>query len=245
MARVSKQVKLYQDIQQNPELRSINAEVNQINDMIARMGRSEYFKGISLPEQVNKYSMVESAKDNFAGTKEYLESIKNNLDYIWNIRRNEDSLEGSTGVISSDGKYFKTIDVMPESALKRSEKTGRGQMSEKAVRNMIADDIEMLRRLTGKPENLIVDFLNKWYESPAVSGGQLLEKFIDAVYKSNYAGQGASQSWGSPPPKRIIEEKIVDAFDISVNYDDAFNRTWSTESAMGDELFSAWMKLFE
>lgn len=244
MAKTSKLVKLYQDIQQNPELRQINAEVSQINDLIAKMGRSSYFSEISLPEQINKITMVESAKTDYTATKNYLDSVKMSLNYAWQTRRNESSLESSTGIVSADGQYYKTLDVLPESALKRSEKSGRGKLSEKATRILIANDIEMLRRLTGKPETDIIDFLNKWYSSPEVSGGQLLENFVDGVYKAEYSGQGASQSWGSPPPKRIIEKQIIDTFDIQVDYSDEIEKSWSTESKMGNELYEAFMNLF-
>ena len=245
MARISKSVKLYQDIQQNPELRQINTEVNQINEMIARMGRSEYFKGIGLPERMDKYALIESAKSDIETTKSYLSAIKGTLTNIWNERRSETALSNRTGILRADGEYIKVLNLAPESSAKRSTRTGRGVLSEKATRTLLADDIEMLKRLTKKSDADIMNFLNLWYSSPEVSGGQLLENFVDAVYKSEYSGQGASQSWGSPPVRMIIEERIIESFDINVEYDETnVNASWETESKMGNELFQAWMDLF-
>lgn len=241
----SKSVKLYQDIQQNPELRKLNTEVNKINDRLASMGRSEYFKGISLPEQLNKYDVIESAKINFSDVQESLNILKQNLDEIWNARRSSEAVQARTGIVKSEeAGFIKVLSIMPESAIKRTERTGRGKLSEKAVKILIANDVEMLKRLTHKSEADIMDFLNAYYEAIDISGGQLLENFVEGVYKSEYAGSGASQSWGSPTVKNIINEKIIETYDIEIDYDENIEASWETEAKMGNELYDKWMKLF-
>ena len=244
MARVSKGVKLLQDIELNPELEEIFDAVNRINNMIASMGRSEYFRGISIPERMNRYVVIEQAKKNPSITKTYLDAVESSLEEIWNVRRSESAVKSNTGIIYQGGKYIRVLNIAPESSAKRSEKSGRGQLSEKASRMLLADDIEMLKRLTKKSDVQIMKFLNLWYENPDVSGSQLLEKFVDSVYKSEYSGQGASQSWGSPPVRMIIEEKIVETFNIQMDSDEDIDVSWETESKMGKELFDAWMNLF-
>lgn len=248
MARVSKDVKLYQDIQQNPELRKINAEVNEINRLIASMGRSQYFAGISLPEQLNKFDIVQSAKENLSLTSEYLNAIQGTLSNIWEQRRDSDVIQGATSLVASQNDtFYKTLKVLPSSALKRAERTSRGQLSEEAVSNIIEDDVIMLKRLTGKSDADIRDFLNLWYKSPEISGGMLLENFIDAVYQRDYAGVGASLSWGSPTVKDIISREIEPSMSEveSEPESDEITESYEVEQKMSDDLWESFINLFD
>ena len=238
----TKLVKLYQDIQQNPELRKINVEVNKINEMIAKMGRSSYFSGISLPEQLNKNDIIQNAKENYNLVNDELNIINAQLNDIWNQRMDSEAIDKKTGIVKSGSEYIKTITVLPELSVKRAEKSGRGVLSEKAVRKLIADDVEMLKRLTGKSESEIMDFLNAYYEQTDVSGGQLLENFVKGVYKSDYAGSGASQSWGSATVKMIIVEDVIGLDESTFDYDSA--ESYETESKMNDSLYDKWINLF-
>ena len=247
MARQSKEVRLYQDIQQNPELRKINAEVNQINRLIASMGRSQYFQGISLPEQINKFDMIENAKTDFQSTAEYLSAIEGALSNLWESRRSEKAVSSAIRAVKSaeTGEFYQTINILPSSSLKRSEKTSRGQLSEKAVSNLLQDDIIMLRRLTKKSDSDIIEFLNLWYESPEVSGGMTLENFVDAQYQIDYSGQGASQSWGSSAVKKIISDELIESDSVFEEEPDEFiQESIKTEQKMSDELWQAYIKLF-
>ena len=228
----------------NPELIEIVKDVNYINQAIEKMLRSEYFRGIALPEYVDRLSVLKQAKEQPQDVKDTLFTIKQNIQRIWNERRNEEFIDSKTGIAKSGDKYIKTLSILPESAIKRSEKSKRGTLSEKAVRTIIADDITLLKRLTKKSESEIMEFLNAWYESVDVSGGQLLNNFVDAVYQRDYSGVGASQIWGSPVVKDKVRNQIFEVEDIEPEYTEEFEESYETESKMNDDLYSKWMKLF-
>ena len=245
MARVSKEVKLYQDIQQNPELRQINSLVNQINNEIASMGRSSYFKDIVVPEPLDKYDIIQSAKDDIVQAKQTLETYKSALQGIWNIRRSEGKLESETGIVKTEQGFVKTLSINPQSAVQRAEKSKskRGVLTEKAVRILLANDITLLKRLTNASDSEIIEFLNKWYESVNVSGGQKLSDFLDAVYQREFSGQGASQSWTSAQVKLIVQNEISDSLDNEPDYSEEELKSYETEQKMSDSLWNAWMRL--
>ena len=236
-------------LSEHPELRELVKDVNAINQTIDKMLRSEYFRGFALPETINKLDVLQKAQYEPEVIKKSLIEIKNTVQNIWAERKEKDfktSLESRTGITKTKEGYFKTLSFnMPESAVKRAERTGRGLLSEKAVRTLITDDIVMLSRLTKKPESEIIAFLNKWYESVNVSGSQTLTNFVKGVYKGEHAGSGASQTWGSPVVKDKVRNQIFEVEDIEPEYTEEFEESYETESKMDDDLYSLWMKLFD
>lgn len=228
----------------NPELRELVRDVNSINQTISKMLKSEYFRGISLPETIDKLSILKQAELEPESVKESIVSIKGELSRIWEERRIPDAVQQATGLAKTGSDYVKTLKVMPESATKRSSRTGRGTLSDKAVKNIIADDITMLKRLTGKSENEIMEFLNAWFENVEVSGSQTLTDFVKAVYKRDYAGEGASKIWGSPPPEMAIKKQILEVEDIEPEYTEEFEESYEVEESMDSTLYDKWMNLF-
>lgn len=247
MARVSKSVKLYQDIQQDPTLKQLNVIVNRTNDIIASMGKSSYFSGITVPNKIDIYNIVQDYKNNPRETTEYITNIYGTLSNIWNQRRDTEYINDVVGIAKTQQGYIKTLTVAINTSITRSEQASKPRiLSKKAQRILIAGDVQMLMNITGKSEKEVLNFIDLWYQNPKVSKGMLLKDFAKAVYQREYAGAGSSISWGSPPPFIYeIEELLESELDITPAYNDDYEQlSYDVEQNMDQALYDAWINLF-